>query len=169
MAASAGSLGGEAVEHTLLELEHRGGGAFATSSTRVGLVISLSGSRPNGSVISATVSYSGPTLADGRPLRTLPDRRVVKDVDGNPTPEPPGFDPLNEAGVRDQVIWREWKVDGRRLRKEWLIRGGADRLSLREDIEYVLATIGPNDNLRRRAYVLASSPGSSRSAAELMQ
>ncbi len=147
MAAAAGSFGSEALEHTLLELERRGGGAFASSSTRIGLSVSLSGSRPNGSVISATVSYSGSTLTDGTPLRMRPDGRLLLDVDGRPTPEPPGFDPLKEAGVRDELVRRGWKADRAGLRKEWLVRGGADRLSLRDEIKEVLATLGPNENL----------------------
>jgi len=41
-------------------------------------------------------------------------------------------------------------MEGRRRRTQegWLIRVGADRLALREEIEDVLATIGPDDNLK---------------------
>jgi hypothetical protein len=140
-------LGSEVLEHTLRELERRGGSAFASSSKRVGLQLSLSESRPNGSVVSAVVSYSGATLTDGTPLQIHPDGTPLLGVDGKPTPEPPGYDALQEAGIRDELIRRDWKTDGARLRKDWLLGSAADRVSLREDIEGVLAVIGPNDNL----------------------
>jgi hypothetical protein len=144
---AAATSSGPALEHTLLELERRGGSAFASSSTRVALVIFLSRSRSNGSVMSATVSSSGPTLADGTPLRILPDGRPLLDVDGKPTPERPGYDHLQEAGVRDELMGRGWSVDGAGLRKEWLISGPADRRSLGKEVADVLATIGASDDL----------------------
>jgi hypothetical protein len=135
------------LEHTLRRLERGGGSVAAASSKLLVLRISLSESRSNGSVISAVVSYSGPTLMDGTPLRRLPDGSLLRSVDGEFTPEAPGFDALKEAGVRDELIRRGWKANGAEVRKDWPISVGADRVSLREGIEDALAIIGPDENL----------------------
>jgi hypothetical protein len=135
----------ESLQFTLQQLERLGGSAFAASSTRVGVELRLSRYRSNESVVAGKVSYSGPTLVDGTPLRS---------VEGKLVPDPPGYDALKETGVRNELVWRGWKVDGARLQKEWLIRTDADRVALLQDVEEVLATIGPTESLELK-YIAA--------------